>query len=219
MALAEVTTVLAHEIRNPLCSLELFAQLLATHGGLASEPREWVEQIQAGIRALSATVNNVLHFHTLTSLELQEVKLAAVLQSGIDFIRPVAAQAGVALDFHNALGDTAIVGDPHSLQQVLLNLAMNAFRHTPAGGKLTVSASLQARAMGQAASIEFTDTGCGISPEHLPHIFEPGFSGAGQRPGLGLPVCQRIVQQHGGVIQVESRVGKGTTFRLEFPVL
>jgi len=219
VALAEMATVLAHEIRNPLGSLELLAGLLAKDAGLSSDSKEYVQHLQAGVRSLSTTVNNVLRFHTLGSPHRTPVNVAATLKSAVEFVRPLAEQNGVTLKLREALGETEILGEQNGLQQVILNLACNALRHTAPGGAITVSASIKPLNSGKTAVIEFSDTGSGISPEHLNRIFEPGFSTTRQSPGLGLTVCRRIVEQHRGTIQVQSELKQGTTFRMEFPVL
>ncbi|MGA8153933.1 MAG: PAS domain-containing sensor histidine kinase [Terriglobales bacterium] len=219
MALAEMATVLAHEIRNPLGSLELLTGLLASDSGLSDDSRQWVQSLRAGVRSLSVTVNNVLQYYSLGTPTLAPMRLGEALKSSVEFVRPLAQQNGVTLLVNLPLGDVEIVGDPGSLQQVILNLACNALRHTPADGKITVSARLEARDAARAAVVEFTDNGSGIRPEDLAHIFEAGFTTTRQSPGLGLTICQRIVEQHHGSIAVQSEPGKGTTFRMEFPVL
>jgi signal transduction histidine kinase len=219
LALAEMSSVLAHEIRNPLASMELFAGLLAQSTSGSTEERSWVEHLQVGIRSLSATVNNVLRVHTAGAAALVPLRLSDLLREGVRFLAPLADQAGVTLSLHEELGVCEIAGNPGELQQIVINLALNAFRHTAAGGELTIIARKQARAAGAVAIIEFADTGCGISADHLPEVFEAGFSCSRQSPGLGLAVCRKIVQQHHGNITVESTLGRGTTFRMEFPTL
>jgi signal transduction histidine kinase len=114
------------------------------------------------------------------------------------------------------LGSAEIEADRNSIQQLILNLVCNALRYTPAGGKITLAATLdQERHL---AVIELSDTGSGIAPEHLTRIFEAGFSASGQTPGLGLTVCQRIVEQHRGHLGITSQLGMGTTVRMEFPL-
>jgi len=98
-------------------------------------------------------------------------------------------------------------------------LACNALRHTPPGGRITVCGKLDLRAQGNVVLLDFSDTGSGIAPENLAHVFEPGFSSKRQSPGLGLTICERIMKQHCGTITVQSAVGKGTTFLMEFPAL
>ncbi len=137
------------------------------------------------------------------------------MQNGIAFIRPLAEQAGIKLTVNSEIDNVEIDGDPNGLQQVILNLAINAFRHTPMGGSLTISA----RQQDDIAIVDFADTGEGIAEQDLTKIFNPGFSGSNQRPGLGLTICQRIMEQHNGTIRVQSRACNGTRFSLEFPVL
>jgi signal transduction histidine kinase len=219
MALAEMATVLAHEIRNPLGSLELLTGLLASDSSLSDDSRQWVQSLRAGVRSLSVTVNNVLQYYSLGSPNLAPLRLGEVLKSSVEFVRPLAQQSGVKLLVNLTLGEAEIMGDAGSLQQVILNLACNALRHTASEGKITVSAKLETRDAARVAVVEFTDNGSGIRPEDLVRIFEAGFTTARQSPGLGLTICQRIVQQHHGSIAAQSEPGKGTTFRMEFPVL
>ncbi|MGA9527430.1 MAG: ATP-binding protein [Terriglobales bacterium] len=219
VALAEMATLLAHEIRNPLGSLELFASLLAADSGLAEDSQKWIENIQAGIRSLSATVNNVLRFHTPGDGALANVKLRQILINNVEFIRPLVQQAGLSITLDETLGEVEVMGDPGGLQQLLLNLAHNAIRHTSAGGTLSIRAGIDSCGDKPVAVVEFSDTGSGINPEDLTRVFEAGFSTNRQRTGLGLAVCERIMAQHHGAIAVTSRMGKGSTFRMEFPIL
>ena len=215
LALGEMAAVLAHEIRNPLGSMELWTNALDKQPGIGEEGKYCVEHLQAGIRSLSATVNNVLQFHGHGSSGHVRLKLKSVLQNGITFIRPLAEQAGVKLGVSLETDTAEIIGDPNGLHQVILNLAINAFRHTPAGGSLIISARLH----GDLAIVDFADTGEGIPQQDLENIFKPGFSGSNQRPGLGLTICQRIMEQHQSAIRVHSRACQGTRFSLELPVL
>jgi two-component system sensor histidine kinase FlrB len=216
LALAEMATVLAHEIRNPLGTLELLSGLVNGDPNLNEESRQWVRHLQAGVRSLSATVNNVLRFYTFGMPDLMPVALGPVLRSSFEFVQPQAMQADVALQMIEELGNAEIEADRNSIQQLILNLVCNALRYTQTGGKITLAANLdQERHL---AVIELSDTGSGIAPEHLTRIFEAGFSASGQTPGLGLTVCQRIVEQHRGLLGITSQLGMGTTVRMEFPL-
>ena len=219
VALAEMATVLAHEIRNPLGSLELLTGCLAGDPGLSDDSQRCVQHLRAGVRSLSATVNNVLCFHNPAAQQMGPLELATALRVGVEFIRPLAQQKDVNLTLRETLPEAEIAGNSSGLRQILLNLACNALRYTPPGGEITITAAVEQTASGQTAVIEFSDTGSGIQPKDLPHIFKVGFTTTGQTPGLGLTVCHRIVEQHGGTIKVRSQWGRGTTFRMEFPVL
>ncbi|MGA2651797.1 MAG: ATP-binding protein [Terracidiphilus sp.] len=216
MALAEVSTILAHEIRNPLACMELFAGLIAEDRG---DDAPWVSPLRAGIRQLSGTVNNVLNIHCGGNLHLGPVDLVDAMRSGVEFVRPIADQAGVHLSFHSGEDKLMVMGNENLLRQIILNLACNAIRHTPAGGEIEVSTQETSRNGNRSGLVEVTDTGCGMEPQILDRIFEAGFSGSGDTPGLGLAVCKRLMISHGGEIRVSSQVNQGTTFRLEFPTL
>jgi two-component system sensor histidine kinase FlrB len=215
-ALAEVSRILAHEIRNPLASMELFAGLIAEDPG---QTAQWVSHLRAGIRMLSGTVNNVLSLHSGGDSHFVPVNLTCCVRSGVEFVRPIAEQAGVILSFLEGDDDLTIQGNENALRQIILNLICNAIRHTPAGAKIVVSIrGISLEGAGRAL-VEIADRGCGI-PEHLiTCIFDAGFSASGDRPGLGLAVCKRLMTAHGGEIRVSSHAGHGSTFQLEFPIL
>ncbi len=218
-ALAEVAAMLAHEIRNPLASMELFAGLLGESESVSrsrGSERQWISHMHAGIRSLSGTVNNVLSFHGAGFPALTPISLASAIGSSVEFVRPIAEQAGVALEFTAEPGETLVLGNASGLQQVVLNLVSNAVRHTPKSGRVRV---LVRTPEPGSATIEFSDTGCGIQAEQLTEIFRPGFSGSGNTSGLGLAVCGQIVRQHGGEMRVSSKLGSGTTFYVELPTL
>jgi signal transduction histidine kinase len=234
-----MSALLAHEIRNPLGSLELFAGLLA-ESNLEGESRRWIEHVQAGLRTLSATVNNVLHLHNAPEAELAPTDAGQLLDWAYDFLLPLARQARVEMQIINGLRGVRIQADRHRLEQVLLNLALNAFRFMPGGGWLSIRGidygSLELENSTSVSSgqddqnqdgsqnqnnagveISLRDTGPGIAKEDLGRIFAAGFSTRPGSSGLGLAVCRRILEQHAGSITAESRLGYGATFRLRFP--
>jgi len=216
-ALVEMSALLAHEIRNPLGSLELFAGLLA-EANLEAESKRWIEHVQAGLRTLSATVNNVLHLHNTPSPELAPVDAGQLLEWAYDFLLPLAKQARVEMQVINDLNGVMIRADRHRLEQVLLNLALNAFRFMPGGGWFCLrGVKCASREGGDGVEIVIRDTGPGIAPSDLARVFDAGFSTRQGSSGLGLAVCHRIVEQHGGSITAESRPGYGATFRLRLP--
>jgi len=224
MALAETATILAHEIRNPLAGLELFAELIETNG---ERRDEWISNLRAGIRSLSGTVNNVLSFHGSGALMLAPVLLSDLISNAIQFARPLADQAIVSLDWAFVDKPFRVMGNKSALHQVVLNLISNAIRYTPAGGRIRVSIrsepnpiEIEGRLDTHSRVVaEFSDNGCGIRPDQIGLIFEPGFSGNGDTSGLGLAVCQRIMIQHGGEIHASNRIPSGARFTLHFPEL
>ena len=212
-ALVEMSALLAHEIRNPLGSLELFAGLLA-ESDLPGECRRWIAHVQAGLRTLAATVNNVLDLHNEPSPERAALDAGELLAWAYDFLLPLAHQARVDFQVINGLAGVVVRADRHLLEQVLLNLALNAFRFMPEGGRLSVRGTDLG---GAGVEIEVRDTGPGIPEQDISRIFDGGFSTRAGSTGLGLAVCRRIIQQHGGTIAVGSRIGFGATFTLRLP--
>jgi two-component system sensor histidine kinase FlrB len=224
MALAEIATVLAHEIRNPLASLELFAELIQTD----EERRDvWISNLRAGIRSLSGTVNNVLRFHGAGQLTLTPISLSELIGNAIQFAQPLADQASVSLEWSGVHNAMRVLGNEIALRQVVLNLVSNAIRFTPEGGKVSVSIRQEHDPVESANPCEgygeliaeFSDNGCGIRPDQIGRIFEPGFSGSGDTSGLGLAVCERIITQHGGRICASNCEPSGARFTLHFPAL
>jgi signal transduction histidine kinase len=224
MALAEIATVLAHEIRNPLASLELFAELIQTD----DERRDvWISNLRAGIRSLSGTVNNVLRFHGAGQLTLTPISLSELIGNAIQFAQPLADQASVSLEWSGVQNAMCVRGNEIALRQVVLNLVSNAIRFTPEGGRVSVSVRVEHDPVNTVSShedcgrlvAEFSDNGCGIRPDQIGHIFEPGFSGSGDTSGLGLAVCERIMIQHGGRIRASNCQPSGARFTLHFPAI
>jgi two-component system sensor histidine kinase FlrB len=216
MALAEMSTILAHEIRNPLASMELFAGLIAED---PAQTPQWVSHLRAGIRQLSGTVNNVLSIQSGGNPHRVPVDLMACLSRGVEFVQPIAEQAGVSLAFHGVVENLTILGNENVLRQIILNLICNAIRHTPAGGAIDVTLTSVSHEGITLARVDIADTGCGIPAHLIENIFDVGFSVSGDTPGLGLAVCKRLMMQHSGEIRVSSCVNRGTTFQLEFPTL
>jgi len=216
-SLAEMAALLAHEIRNPLGSLELFAGLLADATASQPDLRRWTDHMQAGLRLLSATVNNVLQYHSRPEPQLASLNLDRLMRESIEFLRPLARQSGLRIDFYNGLGDLEIPADAHRLQQVFFNLAVNAFRSMAIGGMLAIRIDWEDASSFRAVRIEFEDTGCGIPAEHFARLFDAGFTLTPGNPGLGLAVCKSVIEQHEGSIHVASEPGKGTIFTIVLP--
>ena len=217
-ALAEVATLLAHEIRNPLGSLELFAGLLADALANQAELQPCINHLQAGLRSLAATVNNVLHFHSQPSAQLLPVDLFRLVGETVEFLRPLARQKEMQIEWRAPRASVDILADPSRLQQAFFNLALNAFRAMKPGGTLSVSVYRHEEGSRPTAAVAFADQGAGIRAENLEKIFEPGFTTQCGSPGLGLAVTRMVIEQHGGTIRVESREGQGTTFTLTLPI-
>ena len=217
-ALAEVATLLAHEIRNPLGSLELFAGLLADALSDSAELQPWINHVQAGLRSLAATVNNVLHFHSQPPAQLLPVDLLRLVRETVEFLRPLARQKEMHIEWRGPKDKVSVLANPSRLQQAFFNLALNAFRAMKPGGTLSISVHRRESGPHPTSAVAFADQGSGIRAENLEKIFDPGFTTQCGSPGLGLAVTHKVIEQHGGTIRVESREGQGTTFTLELPM-
>lgn len=212
-ALAEMAALVAHEVRNPLGSVELFAELLA-NSDLTTEKREWVVQIQAGLRILSASVNNVLKFHSPASSTLVATELGRLLRSLRQLLAPVAIKAEMKLTMEEGGEQLWVLADQQQLMQAFLNIALNAFRFAADGGRLRISA----KRVNQMAMVQFADRGPGITEEVSKKIFEAGFTTRSGGPGLGMAVAKKIVDQHGGSIGATSASGTGAIFEVYLPL-
>jgi signal transduction histidine kinase len=173
--------------------------------------------MQAGLRMLAATVNNVLHFHQLPCPHRAPTDAGELLGWAKDFLEPMATQAGVRIELAHELQGVEILADRHRLEQVLLNLALNALRSLSGQGRLVLSGRLNPSTSPATVEIEVTDSGAGLPDEYVDHIFEPGFTTRPGSPGLGLAVCKLIVEQHGGTIRGRNLPSGGACFTLRFP--
>jgi PAS domain S-box-containing protein len=211
----------AHEINTPLAVISSYAQMLAKQ--LKGDERlgPVLEKItQQSFRA-AEIANGLLNFSRTSTTEFRQTNLNQIIRDTLSLLEHQfkKAQVEVALSLADDL--PSISGNPGKLQQVFLNLLLNAKEAMPEGGSLRVVT----QANGHVEAL-ITDSGTGIAPEHLKRIYDPFFTtktqpkpGDKRGTGLGLSVSYGIIQEHAGKIRVESEVGAGTTFHLEFPLL
>ncbi len=220
-AMGEMAVELAHEIRNPLGSIELFASLLEQELPRGSDQGRWAENIRIGSRSLNNIVSNMLHFaHPLTP-DFQEVDLHVLVDEIIEFTAPILRQREIRIELACEAAYSAITGDRELLRQMLLNLVLNALQAMPSRGLLRLETRTLERLPGGicCGGIELSvrDNGLGIPEGNLSRIFDPFFTTNRNGTGLGLSVVHQIVDQHSGFIRVESKVNAGTSFMIAFP--
>ena len=215
---------ITHELRTPLTSIVAFCELLLdeTAGPINEEQRENLLDIQIGAQQLMNLINDILDMAKYEaghlSLEPENVDLNDVLQIIRRTMVPVAVQQGITLDIQNA-ELPLIYADPERIRQMIINIISNALKFTKEGGKVTVFATTED---GKAA-IHVEDTGEGIAPELLPHIFEKFRQGDGSLKrrrsgtGLGLALVKTLAELQQGSVSVQSEVGKGTRFTIYLP--
>lgn len=218
-AMGEMAVELAHEIRNPLGSIELFASLLVKE--LSGDPKRWAENIRIGIRSLNTIVSNMLHFANPLSPVFSGVCMHEVVQEIAKFCDPLMSQRQVHLETDLRAERSLIRADRELLRQMMLNLIFNAMKAMPSQGTLSISTRNVERKPGnlQGLELRMQDTGIGIPPEHLRRIFDPFFTTNKNGTGLGLSIVHQIVEKHSGTIQVMSEVNRGTTFTIIFGLM
>ena len=211
-ALGRMAAELAHEVRNPLGSIRLFAATL--HEDLEDRPRlrETAEQILEAGSHLESTVSNLLTFASPSNGSAREIDLAALAVDACAMISPACSLRGVRLEPPDAAA-CPVPADPEGLRQVLLNLLGNALAATDAGGRVSV----RVLAGPGRAVLLVEDDGRGIAAEDLNRVFDPFFSRSSGGTGLGLSIVQRIVDRHGGRVALDSEAGGGTRVRVELP--
>jgi signal transduction histidine kinase len=213
-AMGEMAIQLAHEIRNPLGSIELFAALLSKELRDRADQKGWAEQIVTGVKFLNTIVTNMLTFTKVSKPQFTSFDLKQMIRETLLFLEPVCVQRHIRLAGCNGEEPLLIDGDREMLRQMLVNLLMNGLQAMPEQGTLAVLASSDEPGVVQ---IDVQDTGVGIPEENLTRIFDPFFTTNEKGTGLGLSLVHQIVQKHNGIVTVESRFGHGTRFRITLP--
>lgn len=210
----------SHQLKTPLSILNGYAQLLAGGGLSAEEEREYSQTIAQESDRLVGLIDDMLRLSRIDHREIQRkaeiFPLGEQLRRAVLHLEPRWSAAG--LNVSADIPDFDYTGDSELLYQVWVNLLENAVKFTPAGGRIGVSLA----AAENAATVTVWDTGCGMDEDTLPRIFEQFYQGdtdrRGDGCGLGLALCKRIVELHGGAISAESRPGEGSRFTVSLPV-
>ena len=222
--LAELGTLtggLAHEIKNPLSTVQLNLQLLREDldpddPGHARVVRR-LGTVQKETSRLRDILDDFLRYAGKLELHKQPTDVNNLLEELVDFLTPQAQLQRVQLRLRRAEGAAPLVVplDERHIKQTLLNFMINALQAMPEGGGEVI---LSARREDRRAILEVTDTGPGIDPEALPQIFDAYYSKKKGGTGLGLAIAKRLVEEHGGRVGVTSELGKGSVFRIELPI-
>ncbi|MGE5337278.1 MAG: PAS domain-containing protein [Gemmatimonadota bacterium] len=225
-AKSELLSRVSHELRTPLNAILGFAQVLGLDRGNPLTPvqSDRVRQIESAGWHLLNLINEVLELSRIEagklSLSLTSVPLAGAVDESVELVSSSAAQRNIAIDLHfDALTPATVRADPTRLKQVLLNLLSNAVKYNRDGGRIDIAIG---RA-GHEAQISVRDTGHGMSEEQLAQLFQPfnrlGFETSSiEGSGIGLTITRRLVELMGGRIEVSSRSGEGSEFRVRLPV-
>ncbi len=204
--------MVGHDLRNPLAAIKNAVYLLKKKGAALSEDqtKTWLEIIEKGIDHSDKIINDLLDYARNVHLELEVTSVRDVLINALAMVK-IPENVKVI----NAISEEFTLRiDKNKIERVFINLVKNSIDAMPNGGTITLSCIQKAGSV----EITFADTGTGIPEEIMPKIFSPLFTTKAQGMGFGLSICKRMVEAHGGTITVETEKGKGTVFKITFPI-
>ncbi len=216
VSVGQLAAGIAHELNNPLADILGFAQLAAKRADLPEETYQDLVRIVRSSLYAREVIKRILLFSRQSRPQETETNLNAIVEEWLDFIEFRCAKNNINVSLDLAPELPTILGDPAQLNQVLVNLVINAIHAMTDGGRLTIRTGIKDNQI----FLLVQDTGTGIAPEIRDKIFLPFFTTkeVDQGTGLGLPVVYGIVQEHGGTVLVQSKQGKGATFEVRLPI-
>ncbi len=217
-SVGDLSAVIAHEIRNPLTGIRTTIQYVGSKLDPASTFRTDLKDAIRELDRIEQFTTDLLQFARPKSFQLVPRGLNPILETVLDNLDLQMAEAGIVVKRDLAPNLPVVLLDPDAIQQVFLNIALNALESMKGGGQFKISSSARRYRSRIAVEVAFSDTGVGIAPELVDKIFDPFFTTKPNGTGLGLSISLQIVKEHGGRITVRNRSGGGVTFRLSFPV-
>ena len=216
--IAQLAGELAHEIKNPLSVIRMNMDLLAEDFAEAHTPDQRrglrkIETVQAQCRRLTQLLDDFLKFARLSQLELSPGNLNEQIERVLDLFDPQAREFEVQVSRYLDVDLPSVMLNEQTLQAALVNLVKNALEAMPTGGELTA----RTRETRTGVALDLIDTGCGMEQSTALRMFDAFFSTKDGGSGLGLPMARKVVEAHGGRIDVQSEAERGTQFTLEFP--
>ena len=217
-AVGQLAAGVAHEVNNPLQIILSRVQLLMMRNQENEPLVKDLQLIESNVKRISRIIRSLLDFarHNSGEEDWKHIDLLHLLTQTMELMRHLMEKAGIELKVDNVgPGAPAIFGNMGEMEQIFLNLLINALQATPEGGCISVLLEV----VGETVVVNVSDTGNGIDAAHLPRIFEPFFTTRESQggTGLGLSIISGIVEKHKGKIEVESELGEGTVFTLTFP--
>lgn len=216
VSIGRLASGVAHEINNPLSGIALcFKNLIESNVDNQTEEK-LIMAINDGLQKIKNIVQQLLDFSRMTVTEKKPADLNSFIDRLLVLLNYPASKKHIRIVKDLAVGVPEVLIDENKMSQVFMNIMINALQAMDSGGKLTI----RTEADNGYSVVSIEDTGAGIPPDVMPHIFDPFFTtkGVGEGTGLGLSVSRGIVEQHGGIIEVDSKVGVGTTFMIKLPL-
>lgn len=219
--LGQLSAGVAHEIRNPLAAVNLNLQILRRNIEETAPEYDYVNTALQGVERISRIVEVTLNFSRPAMPDIKKINVNSLIPSTLELVASVLKRKEITVEL--LLDDTLpmVAADEKQLQQVFINLITNSADAIKTKGSIVIKSYTESsikRGDGEMAVVSIMDNGVGITPEDLSKIFNPFFTRKADGTGLGLPITQRILHQHGGIIDVESSLGVGTTFYVKLPV-
>ena len=217
--MGELSASIAHELNNPLATVGLRVEKLLMQMADDHQERRSLEIITQEVDRMAGLVENLLQFSRRSHRQVSTVDVREEIVNSVEFVHYYLRTRKIEVLHEFADPLPTIQADRQQLRQLFLNLLTNASDAMPQGGKLFVRAKSTWLEGTEAVALEFADTGEGIAPEDLEKIWEPFFTTKpeGKGTGLGMAICRRIVEEHGGTIEIQSEMGRGATVRMLFP--
>jgi PAS domain S-box-containing protein len=218
--MGELVAGIAHELNNPLATISLRLEAVLAQLPDGDPRRRPLEVVQQEAERMAALVASLLQLGRRGQMQVSTLDVAGELSQALELMHYHLAQRQISLETEFDPGAPRVLADRQQLRQVFLNLLTNAADAMPAGGRLAVRVAGGGPADPDMVTVEVADTGGGIAPENLALVWEPFFTTKpeGKGTGLGLSICRHILQEHGATINLESRLGQGTTARVRLPV-
>ncbi len=218
--LGEMAAVLAHEIRNPLGSIRGTAEILRDDYRPGDPKYEFIEIQIKETERLNRVVEDFLRMARPLPAEMSRCRVQDELETVVMLVANDAGKRQISLHLEPAVPEVIVKGDGEKLRQAFLNIVINALQATASGGSLDILTSIcRVEGGGTNCEIRFSDNGCGIDTASQAKIFEPFYTTKSDGTGLGLAISRKIIEGHGGTLQIESTAGKGTTVVITLPVL
>ncbi len=213
-SLGELTAGVAHELRNPLAGIKINTQVLSRQKELPEMEKKLLNSTQEGIEKIQKIVDDMLHFAKPKPSHFKEEEINDVVEKSLAILQTKLKKGNISSVFEQGEELPRLRIDIHQIQQVLINLMLNAIQAMEKGGTLTLRTFL---GNGGGVAIEVKDTGIGIPKSHLNKIFDPFFTTKSEGTGLGLSISAKILENHRATIDVESEEEKGSTFTIHLP--